>query len=148
MPQSLANVLVHIVFSTRGRMPWLTPAIRADLFPYVGGVLGNLGCPALQIGGHDDHIHLLIRLSRTVTLAQAVEKVKTSTSKWLKTKGVADFAWQAGYGAFSVGPAEVPRVVRYIQTQEDRHGRTDFQDELRSLLGDAGMELDERYVWD
>jgi putative transposase len=148
MPQSLANVLVHIVFSTKDRTPWLSPDIREALFPYLGGILRNIECPLLQIGGVEDHVHLLIRLPRTMTIAQFVEKVKTSTSKWLKTRGVSEFAWQAGYGAFSIGASDTETTVRYIQNQEEHHRKVSFQEELRALLREAGIEFDERYVWD
>lgn len=148
MPQSLANVLVHIVYSTKDRAPSLTREVRDDLFPYVGGILRNIECPLLQIGGVEDHVHMLIRLPRTMTLAQVVEKTKTSTSKWLKTRGPSSFAWQAGYGAFSIGAGDTDRTIGYIQAQEDHHRRTSFQDELRTLMAEAGVVLDERYAWD
>ena len=148
MPQSLANVLVHLVYSTKDRAPCLTREVRMDLFPYAGGVLRNMQCPLLQIGGIEDHLHMLIRLPRTMTLAQVVEKTKTSTSKWLKTRGLHDFAWQSGYGAFSIGTDQTERTVSYIQTQEEHHHTISFQDELRGLMREAGIELDERYVWD
>lgn len=148
MPQSLATILVHAVFSTKDRTPWLAPAIRHDLHPYIVGVLANIGCPSIQTGGVEDHVHILFRLSRTVTLAQVVEKTKTSTSKWIKPRGVPGFAWQAGYGAFSVAPTEADRVVAYIRGQDEHHRRVSFQDELRGLLREAGMEFDERYLWD
>jgi len=148
MPQSLAIVLVHIVFSTKDRAPRLTADVRASLFPYIGGVLRNVECPLLQIGGVEDHVHLLVRLPRTMTLAQIVEKTKTSTSKWLKTQDLDGFAWQAGYGAFSVGADGADRAIRYIQSQEDHHRKVSFQDELRALMREAGLEIDERYVWD
>lgn len=148
MPQSLANVLIHLVFSTRDRAPSLTSDIRAELYPYLGGLLRNIDCPMLQIGGVEDHVHILFRMSRTITLAQVVEKTKTSSSKWLKTKGRPDFAWQAGYGAFSVSQSQVCHVVAYIQRQEEHHRVVSFQDELRQLFADAGIDFDERYVWD
>ncbi len=148
MPQSLANVLVHLVFSTKDRTPHLTGEIREELFPYMGGVLRNLECPVLQIGGAEDHVHILLRLSRTVALASLVEKTKTSTSKWIKTKGPTGFAWQAGYGAFSVGQREADEVIRYLQGQEEHHRIVSFQDELRALFTDAGLAFDERYMWD
>lgn len=148
MPQSLANVLVHLVFSTQDRAPHLTREIRQELFPYIGGVLRNIECPVLQIGGVEDHVHILLRLSRTVSIAQLMEKTKTSTSKWIKTKGPTDFAWQAGYGAFSVGQSEAERVIGYIQSQEEHHRTVSFQDELRALFAEAGIAFDERYVWD
>lgn len=148
MPQSLANVLVHIVYSTYGRTPCLSHEVRGVLFPYTNGILRNIGCPVLQIGGTNDHVHLLLRLSRTLTLAQVVETTKTSTSKWIKTQGISEFAWQAGYGVFSVGQRESDEVIRYIQSQEDHHRRVSFQEELRALMKEEGLNIDERYVWD
>ncbi len=148
MPQSLANVLVHIVFSTSGRTPNLTREVREALYPYIGGVLRNIDCSLLQVGGFEDHVHLLIRLPRTMTLAQVVEKTRTSTSKWLKAKGLTAFAWQSGYGAFSVGTGEADRTIRYIQGQEEHHRTVSYQEELRVLMLEAGLEIDERYVWD
>ena len=148
MPQSLATLLVHVVFSTKDRIPWLTQGIREELHPYITGVLTNIGCPSVQTGGVEDHVHILFRLSRTMSLAQVVEKVKTSTSKWVKAKGVADFSWQAGYGAFSVGPAEADKIIAYVRGQEEHHKKATFQDELRGLLLEAGLEFDERYLWD
>ncbi len=148
MPQSLANVLVHVVFSTKDRAPFLTSDLRQELFPYMGGLLRNIECPVLQIGGVEDHVHILLRLSRMMSLAQLVEKSKASTSKWIKTKGPARFAWQAGYGAFSVGQSEADRVIRYIQGQAEHHRTLSFQDELRALFAEAGIGFDERFVWD
>lgn len=150
MPQSLSNVLVHLVFSTKNRSPWLSSEIRIELFPYFTGVLKNNGCPIIQVGGVEDHVHLLLNLSRTMTVAQAVEKVKVSSAKWMKEKWAdrAEFSWQSGYGAFSVGVRDVERVVRYIQGQEEHHRKFSFQDEFRKLCEEYGAALDERYVWD
>jgi REP element-mobilizing transposase RayT len=104
MPQSLARVLVHLVFSTKHRAPLLAPEIRTELHPYLSAVLNNDGCTSLRVGGVEDHAHLLFALSRTRTISQVVENLKTSSSKWLKTKGpgLANFHWQNGYGIFSV----------------------------------------------
>jgi REP element-mobilizing transposase RayT len=144
VPQSLANVTIHLVFSTKNRTPSLSSPIRSELLPYTGGILRNIGCNPIQIGGVEDHIRLLFNLSRTLTIAQVVEKVKTSTSKWLQTKGLEDFAWQHGYGAFSVSVRETSQVTAYIQNQEFHHGEIPFQTEYRELLRDHGVEVDER----
>jgi len=150
MPQSLANVLVHAVFSTYERRPLLTPNVRPALYQYTGGILRNLNAQPIEIGGVEDHLHVLFRMSRTVSLAQTIEKVKTGTSKWIKTKGAGfrDFSWQAGYGAFSVSPDDEDKAARYIRDQEQHHRCISFQDELRDLLRGAGVEFDERYLWD
>ncbi len=150
MPQSLANVLVHLVFSTKDRHPYLSDDIREESNSYVSGILNNLHCPLLQIGGVEDHVHILFQLSRTLSLAQVVQDVKTGSSKWMKSKGnvYRDFAWQSGYGAFSVSSCDAEHTIRYIQNQKEHHGKVSFQDELRALLREAGMEFDERYLWD
>lgn len=142
MPQSLANLLVHLVFSTKHRSPTITEPRK--LHAYLPTTIANHGCPCLAVGGTADHVHLLFNQSRTATMSQIVEKVKTSSSKWLEPS----FAWQGGYGAFSVGPTEVERIRRYIENQEEHHRRTSFQDEFRALCREAGIEWDERYVWD
>lgn len=150
MPQSLSNVLIHIAFSTKHRAPLIDPETRKELHPYLAGVVRNNGCHSLQVGGVEDHVHLLLALSRTVTIAQLVEHLKTGSSKWIKTKGphLSGFSWQGGYGAFSVSAGEAERVIHYIQNQEEHHREITFQDEFRRLMEEAAIEIDERYVWD
>jgi REP element-mobilizing transposase RayT len=148
MPQSLDNVLVHLVFSTKNRTAWLTPAIREELAPYLVGVLRNHGCRPLQVNGVEDHVHLLFALARTKSIAQIVEEVKTGSSKWVKTKGVPSFAWQVGYGVFSVSPEDADAAIAYVREQESHHKKVSFMDEFRALMREAGIEIDERYVWD
>jgi len=110
------------------------------------------GCdsPALLVGGYEDHIHALFSLSRKWTIAAVVEEVKTSSSKWIKTKGEEfhQFHWQSGYGAFSVSQSNVGKVKNYITNQKEHHGKQSFQDEFREFLEKHGIEYDERYVWD
>src|SRR6476661_486139 len=136
MPQSLSRILVHLIFSTKNRGPVLTPEIRAELQPYLAVVLREDDCPPLQVGGVEDHVHLLFGLSRTRTVAQVVENVKTSSSKWIKTKGPAftEFHWQAGYGVFSVSQSNADAVIQYIQSQEEHHRKMTFQEEYRRFL--------------
>ena len=150
MPQSLSRILVHLIFSTKNREPFLVPEIRTELYSYLAGVLREEECPALQVGGVADHVHLLFGLSRTRTVAQVVEQVKTSSSKWIKPRGqaFAGFHWQAGYGAFSVSPGHVEVLKEYIRNQEKHHRAESFQDEFRRLCKKYGIEIDERYVWD
>ena len=151
MPQSLAAVYVHIVFSTKGRTPILsTPSLREEVHAFLGGISGTMGCPPLLVGGTEDHIHLLGRQSRTVCLADWVKELKTRSTAWIKThdRALSDFAWQQGYGAFSVSQSGIEDVRRYIRTQEEHHKKTSFQDELRTLLTEHEIEWDERYIWD
>jgi len=148
MPQSLSNVIVHLVFSTKNRTEWLTPKIRDELFAYLVGILKDIGCTPVQVGGHVDHVHVLFALARTRSMAQVVEEVKTGSSKWLKTKGVSSFAWQVGYAVFSVSMTDVDSTVAYVRNQEEHHKVVSFIDEFRALMKEAEIEIDERYVWD
>jgi REP element-mobilizing transposase RayT len=150
MPQSLARILVHLVFSTKNRERVLTPAIMAELHPYVAVTLDHIDCPSLQVGGVEDHVHLFFGLSRTRTIADIVETVKTSSSKWIKTKGAefTDFHWQSGYGAFSVSQSDAETVITYIRNQAQHHQKMTFQQEYRRLLERYQVAFDERYVWD
>jgi putative transposase len=149
--QSLSNVLVHLVFSTKHRQPYLqTPELRGVMVGYMVGILRNIKCPSLIIGAVADHVHVLGALHRTVTIAQLVEEIKTNSSIRIKEEGPAlgDFHWQNGYGAFSVSPSNVEQVKTYIANQEEHHRRTTFQEEYRKILERHGIEYDERYVWD
>lgn len=148
MPQSLAKILVHLIFSTKNREPTIPREIRASLHAYLTGILDNLRCPSLQTGGTADHVHSLVSLGRTQTVADIVEEVKKSSSKWMKQQGIAGFFWQAGYGAFSIGGSQVSAVVRYIAEQEEHHQHVSFQEEFRRFLARYGVAYDERYVWD
>jgi len=150
MPQSLSCVLVHLVFSTKNRVPAITPEVESELHAFLGGIARDCGCPALAVGGTEDHLHLLCSLSRTITLADLLEHLKTRSSKWLKTKGpaFAGFHWQNGCGVFSIGRSQEAAVKKYLGGQKAHHRRTSFQDELRALLQKYGVEYDERYVWD
>ncbi len=150
MSQSLSIIFVHLVFSTKHREPLLLQPLRDQTHAYLATVLKNQGSPAIQIGGTSDHVHILLRLSKNHSLAAVVEKMKTSSSRWIKTQGDAlgGFHWQNGYGGFSVSHRELDEVVRYIRQQEMHHRAISFQDEYRSFLASYGVEYDERYVWD
>jgi putative transposase len=150
MPQSLSRVLTHLIFSTKHREPLLALPLRTELHHYLGGILRELECPPLQVGGVEDHVHLFFGLSRTKSIASVVETVKTSSSKWLKTQSSAlnGFHWQTGYGVFSSGQSDADRVVKYIQEQEEHHRTMSFQDEYRRFLEKYQVSYDERYVWD
>jgi len=124
--------------------------VADELYRYLATVCTTSGCPPHKIGGTRDHVHILFSLSRTITVAKFVETVKTASSKWIKVKGVefTQFAWQNGYGAFSIGQSQFDTVRRYIETQEEHHQKRTFQDEFRALLRRYGVEFDERFVWD
>ena len=151
MPQSLANVLLHVIFSTKHRSPFLkTKALREGMNAYMVGTLRNIDCPSLIVNCVEDHLHCLCQLSRTITIAKLIEEMKTSSSAWIKTQAtdVKDFYWQGGYGAFSVSQSNAEQVKAYIANQEEHHRKTTFQEEFREFLRRHGLEWDERYVWD
>ena len=150
MPQSLANVLVHLVFSTKERRPLLRDDVRSKLHAYIIGILENHGSPSLETNSVADHIHILFSLSRTITIAKIVEEVKTGSSSWLKTQGddYRNFHWQNGYGAFSIGQSQMEEVKKYIANQPEHHRKISFQDEYRKFLERYQIQYDERYVWD
>lgn len=150
MSQSLSSILIHLVFSTKNRAPVIAPAIEAELHPYMATILRELKSPSLAINGTADHVHILFSMARVVTIADIVEEVKTSSSKWIKTKGreFRNFHWQRGYGAFSVGQSNVASLKRYIRDQKEHHKRVTFQDEYRKFLKAYGIDYDEKYVWD
>jgi putative transposase len=148
MSQSLARNVVHLIFSTKNREPFILPTVRDDLFNYLGATLKGINCPPIRVGGVADHVHLLFVLSKTITLAKAVEEVKKESSKWAKGKVHPKFYWQTGYGAFSVSPSQEDTVARYIENQERNHRKRTFQDEFREFLRTHRIEWDEKYVWD
>lgn len=150
MGQSLAKNLIHLIFSTKHRVPVLMSKIRAELNSYVAGALRDWESPAIEVNSVDDHVHLLFWLSKNHALKKIVEEVKKSSSKWIKSKGVQfdGFHWQNGYAAFSVSQSNVSRVRAYIRNQEEHHRKISFQDEFRAFLKRHGIEYDERYLWD
>ena len=151
MPQSLARLWTHLIFSTKERYPFLSdPTIRADMHAYLGTVLRTHDCPTLVVGGCDDHVHALFALSRNYSIAQIVKEIKRTSSAWIKTveRRYSKFRWQSGYGAFSVSQSHVTQVHSYILRQEQHHRRKTFQHEFRAFLHKYEIEYDERYVWD
>lgn len=150
MPQSLSSILIHLVFSTKNRESFITPAIESELHPYMATIFREHSSPSLIIDGTDDHVHALFALARTITIANLVEEVKTGSSKWIKTKGheFKNFHWQKGYGAFSIGQSNVVALKRYIRNQKQHHRRVTFEDEYRNFLKRYEVAFDERYMWD
>ncbi len=147
---SYTNLKYHVVFSTKDRWPYLEPSVRERLYQYMVTVCEELGCPVIKIGGVEDHVHLLIALSRTMTISEFVQKLKAKSSRWVKQFGgnFEKFAWQCGYGAFSVSQSQMPKVVDYIANQEEHHRKQTFQNEFRALLRSHKIKFDEKYVWD
>jgi len=149
MAHTYTNLLIHATFSTSGRAPLLTDAIRLDVHAYLGGILRELDAAAIAIGGTADHVHLLIRLPANLALADCLRIAKTNSSRWVKERWPErrSFAWQGGYGAFSVSESNRAAVIRYIRDQAQHHRRISFQDEFLALLKKHRVEFDERYLW-
>ena len=150
MGQSLVKNYIHITFSTKHRQQLILPTIEGELYQYLGGICKRLECPSLIVGGYVDHIHILCLLSQKIALMKLMEGLKSSSSKWIKTKGseYSGFYWQDGYGAFSISHGHIDRVTNYIRNQKIHHQGRTFQDEFRELLHEYHIEYDERYVWD
>ncbi len=150
MGQSLVKNYIHLVFSTKNRLPLITNDIEPELYAYLGGICSSLDCTPIKIGGIEDHVHILCLLSKKIALMKLLEEVKGHSSKWIKTKGndFKDFSWQNGYGAFSVNPAEVDVVINYIANQREHHRNRTFQEEYLSFLKKYKVEYDEKWIWD
>lgn len=150
MGQSLVKNYIHIIFSTKLRLPLIHPPHQDELYSYIGGICKALECPPIKIGGYTDHIHILCMLSKKIALMKLLEEIKSHSSKWMKTKNTTlkNFYWQNGYGAFSVNPSEIDKVIAYIENQKEHHQKKIFQDEYRELLKKYEVEYDERYLWD
>lgn len=150
MPQSLSNILIHLVFSTKDRQPWIVDDWRDELHGYIGGIIRRHGSDLIAAGSVEDHIHLLFPLPRTVAVSELVKEIKSGSTRWIHASSVrpAGFYWQAGYGVFSISPSHKEAVLHYIATQREHHIITTFQDEYRKLLNKYGIDYDERYVWD
>ena len=150
MAQSLSHILLHLVFSTHHREPLLHEDLLVPTHAYLAGILRELDCPPIRIGGIEDHVHLLFEMSRNRSVADVVQTVKTGSSRWLKSQAdhLRDFHWQSGYGVFSVSESQSSSVKNYVEEQRKRHRKLGFQDELRSLLKKHKIDYDEKYLWD
>ena len=150
MSQSIAQNYLHITFSTKHRKQLIMPPYEQELHSYLGGVCKKLDCQPLKVGGYTDHVHILCMLSKKIALITLIEKVKSHSSKWMKTndESLQNFYWQNGYGAFSVSPSQVDRVIAYITKQHEHHHKMTFQDEYRAFLKKCKIDYDEQYMWD
>lgn len=152
MSHTSGNLVLHLIFSTKGRQPLITPEIRTDLFAYLGGIIGEMQGTALIINGVADHVHMLIRIHPAQAVAEVARIVKTNSSRWVHEKWPHNrnvrFAWQTGYAAFSVSQSNVLAVSRYIATQAEHHKKRTFQQEYIAFLKKNNVAYDERYIWD
>ena len=141
--------MVHVIFSTKARQPVLMPEIRNELFDYIASIARNESSVVYEVGGVDDHVHVLFSLPRTMPLSRLIELVKKESSKWLKRRhaSLQLFSWQNGYGAFSVSASRISVVRKYIREQEEHHRQKGFQDELITFFKMANVPFDEKYLW-
>jgi len=146
MGHTYSSTLIHVVFSTKDRRPLLNDEIRPDLWAYIGGIARKNGFKALAVGGIADHAHALLQLPTTIDIAKAVQCIKGDSSKWAHER-IADFAWQQGFGAFSIGISQLDTTVAYSKNQEQHHRKVDFGQEFIAFLRKHKIEYDERYVW-
>ena len=148
MAHTGGNIVLHLIFSTKGRRAFISNEIRPDLFAYLGGIIREMRGTALIINGMADHVHMLVRIRPVHSTAEVVRVVKANSCRWVHEKWKTKFAWQTGYGAFSVSESNVAAVSRYIATQEEHHKKRTFQQEYVAFLKKNKIEYDERYIWD
>ena len=149
MSHTFISALFHCTFSTKGRRRLITVALQERLWPFMGGIAREQGLKALAIGGVEDHLHLLLSLPATMPIAKAIQMVKGASSKWVHDTFPEHraFAWQEGYGAFSIGVSQTSATSAYIRSQPEHHRHKTFQEEFRLFLRKHGIQYDERYVW-
>lgn len=147
MAHTYTEILIHAVFSTSGRAALLTESMRPEMHAYLGGILREVGAVPIIVGGTADHVHFLARVPADLSVSDCLRVAKTNSSRWAREKWRRPFAWQCGYGAFSVSESKRAAVIRYIQDQEKHHRRISFQEEFLELLKNHGVEFDERYIW-
>lgn len=148
MPHSYSNLLTHIVYSTKNRRPLIDSDLESRLFPYFGGIVRQLGGTLFKVNGVEDHVHLLAQLPPMIAVADAIGKIKGSSTHWIHESFIerSDFSWQRGYGAFSVSKSNVARVVQYIERQKGHHQKQSFQEEFAELLRRHGISVDEKFA--
>ena len=147
MSSTLTRLLVHIVFSTRDRLPLITPDVRSQLYEYIRGIVHRKGASLFEIGGMPDHAHLLVQIDPTQSLSELIQHIKGGSSRWVKAH-IESFYWQRGYGAFSVSESNRAVVERYIQNQEKHHAHHAFQSEFIQLLRRHGVPYEDEHLWD
>ena len=150
MAHSFVSGLFDCAFSTKGRRKLITPDLQERLWPYMGGIAKEKGMKALSIGGIDDHVHLLLAITSTVSIAKTLQLIKGASSKWVHDTFSKhhNFVWQEGYGAFSIGISQIDRTIAYIRSQAEHHRKLTFQEEFLEILKKHGIQYDKRYIWD
>ena len=150
MPGTHTNLLYHLVFSTKQRLPMISDELAVDLYPYLGGIVRGEGGLLLEVGGMPDHIHLLVKLKPTLAISDFLRQLKANSSKWINEEKlrIHKFGWQDGYGAFTVSRSQVEPVTRYIQQQKEHHAKQGFQSEYVELLDRHEVDYEAQYLWD
>jgi putative transposase len=148
MSHSYASNRLHLIFSTKNREKRISADLQTKLWPYVAGIARNHGCEAIKVGGVEDDVHALLLLPPTIPLAKAVQVLKACSSKWINEENAAgkDFAWQEGYGAFSVSASQTEGVIRYIERQAAHHAKRSYEDEFIEFLKRHRVEYDPKHV--
>lgn len=148
MSQAFIKLAYHIVFATKNRAPLLTKELRSRLYQYCGGITRNLDDVLIEIGGIEDHVHTLVSLSQNIKLAEFVQKFKANSSRWLNETQLQNFAWQTGYGAFTVSESQIEKVRNYVRNQEEHHRKNGrFENEFEFLLRAHGIEIEREFLW-
>ena len=149
MANTYINILIHTVFSTKNRESCMYSSLRERLYPYMCGIARENGLKVLCIGGTDNHIHILLSLDSTTSIAQAMQLIKGGSSKWIHETfpELRLFSWQEGYGAFSIGISNVDETKKYIENQEKHHSKESFCDEYLKFLRKNNIDFDEKYLW-
>jgi REP element-mobilizing transposase RayT len=148
MSHTSGNILLHLIFSTSERRPVIRPEFRDDLFAYVGGIVREMRGSALIVNGMEDYVHLLVRIRPAQSAAEIMRVLKANSSRWVREKWSPDFAWQTGYGVFSVSESSVESVTQYIARQEEHHKKHSFQEEFVAFLKKNNVAYDPKYLWD
>ena len=148
MPQSLSNVLIHIIFSTKNRETVIVDEGKKNIHAYIATVVRDMGANAYRVGGTEDHVHIACSLPRTLSQSDFIKKIKGASSQWGKEHGLNDLYWQNGFGIFSISISHLPKLLQYIENQVEHHKKKTFKEEFREFLNRYNIEYDEKYVWD
>jgi len=150
MGDTYTSLHYHFVFSTKHREPWISQTVEERVWSFLGGIARENKLVPILVGGMPDHIHMAVGAPPTITVSKVIQQIKGGSSKWIKDAfpNMRGFAWQDGYGAFSVSKSNMPTLNAYIQNQRDHHRTRTFQEEFLELLRRHEIEYDERYIWD
>ncbi len=150
MANTFTSLQYHIIFSTKQREPWIRRDVEERLWAYLGGIAREVEIAPLLIGGVDDHVHMFLGIPPRISVSEAVKRIKGGSSGWIKDNfpGFRGFAWQDGYGAFTVSKSQAGEVQEYIRSQREHHRFKTFQEEYRAFLDKHGIVYEERYLWD